>query len=608
MKKGNVRSFPPRLVIILALLAGCFLQAQESIAELQKQIQSASGKQKVDLLNRLAFSQWNIDPKAGIDYGREALDLANKLHYDYGIARALNCIGLNCSYLGNYAGALENYKESLRVSEAGNDKPSISNTLNNLGIVYNYLGSYELALEYFFRTLKIKQEIGDTFAEARVLNNLGEIHLNMKNFAQALPFLKESLAIKRRNNNDQVGEATTLHNMGTLYRLTDNTQVALDYYQQALTINTKLGNKNGMAEAIFGLGELFSSRKDYRRALDYYKKSLAIREEIGEQLGVASCLNKIGLTLISLGDYSHALRSLERAKEIAESISAKPELQNSLQFLAELYAAQGHHFQAIQFFKDYVEIKDQIYNEDRAHKMANLNIVYETQQKEKAIEIQRLKIERQRSLQYFFIVGLLLVLVVMFFIYSRYRLKAKINDQLGELNRKLDLLSRLDPLTGLSNRRDFMEKLSYEHARFQRYRRVFSIILVDIDDFKKINDHFGHDCGDMILKFVAEQIKGCARATDVPARWGGEEFILLLPETEGSGGVVLAERIRGRVAQGGISYKRESAQVTLTMGVSTYQEDRSVEEVISQADQALYKGKSAGKNQVVLHGSAPAGN
>ena len=601
----RVSVFPFRLVVILALFVGSFLQAQESVAELQKQIPSASGRHKVDLLNSLAFAHWNIDPKAGIDYGREALDLAKKLRYDNGMARALNVIGLNCSYLGNYAGALENYKESLRISEAINDKSIISNTLNNLGIVYTNLGNYELALEYFYRTLKIKQDIGDSYAEARVLNNLGEIHLNLKNYDQALPFLEKSLVIKRGNNNDQAGEATTLHNMGTLYRLTNKTQTALGYYQQALAISTERGQKNGMAESIFGLGELFSSQKDYRRALEYYQQSLAIREDIGEQLGMASCLNKIGFTQIRIGDYDNALRSLERATRIAESIAAKPELQNNLQYLAELYAAQGRYFQATQFFKDYDKIKDQIYNEDRARKIANLNIVYETQQKEKAIEIQRLKIERQRSLQYFFIVGILLVLVVMFFIYSRYRLKAKINVQLAELNRKLDLLARLDPLTDLPNRRAFMEKANYERTRYQRSRRAFSIILADIDNFKTINDQFGHECGDTVLRFIAERIKCSIRALDVPARWGGEEFILLLPETDGGGGVILAERIRAAVAEGRVDYGDESVQVTLTLGVSAYREDRSVEEIIAQADQALYKGKSAGKNQVILLESSP---
>lgn len=164
---------------------------------------------------------------------------------------------------------------------------------------------------------------------------------------------------------------------------------------------------------------------------------------------------------------------------------------------------------------------------------------------------------------------------------------------------KLETLVSSDFLTGLSNRRGFMDRALHEEKRFLRSARPFAFILLDIDHFKQVNDIYGHECGDNVLTGVARTLEKALRRQDMVARWGGEEFICLLPETglEGAGNV--AEKVRRAIS--GTPLKTGSGRVTVTatLGVSEYTGDNTIEACIRKADQALYRGKAAGRNRVL---------
>ena len=174
--------------------------------------------------------------------------------------------------------------------------------------------------------------------------------------------------------------------------------------------------------------------------------------------------------------------------------------------------------------------------------------------------------------------------------------------QSGELKakaRELELASRTDPLTGLFNRRHLLEKIEEERVRYQRNTRPFSVIICDIDHFKKVNDVYGHDCGDAVLKAIAGLLGRLIRKQDCLGRWGGEEFLLLLPETAAEGATVLAEKLRKRVEEHEFVYVGLKLPITMTFGVAQYNNDYGIDACIVGADSALYKGKSNGRNCVV---------
>ena len=168
------------------------------------------------------------------------------------------------------------------------------------------------------------------------------------------------------------------------------------------------------------------------------------------------------------------------------------------------------------------------------------------------------------------------------------------------LIQELKMSSLADPLTGLSNRRNFIDIFSLEISRVERSENPTSILFIDIDHFKKINDDYGHDMGDRILQNTAEQLKSSCRIYDTPARWGGEEFILLLPTTTEAEAVTIAERIRLSIAEDATS---DIPHVHVSIGVSQYQKGETLTSCINRADQAMYHAKSTGRNRVVAWSS-----
>lgn len=178
-------------------------------------------------------------------------------------------------------------------------------------------------------------------------------------------------------------------------------------------------------------------------------------------------------------------------------------------------------------------------------------------------------------------------------------LKKLLNEK-SELIQKLDSLSRIDPLTGISNRRDILEVLNNEQSRYERYGKTYSVIMGDIDYFKKINDQYGHDTGDYILKGVANVLKNEIRKVDFIARWGGEEFLMVLPETNLVGGANVAELMLKALRNENFEFNGNKISVTMSFGVNCHTgEGMMLEDLLKIADDRLYKAKERGRNQVV---------
>lgn len=172
--------------------------------------------------------------------------------------------------------------------------------------------------------------------------------------------------------------------------------------------------------------------------------------------------------------------------------------------------------------------------------------------------------------------------------------------ELFQLKEEFKKLATIDALTELYNRRYFIEQADKEYLRAKRYDLSLSLISIDIDHFKKVNDNYGHPAGDKVLIEVSKLLKKSLRETDVLARIGGEEFSILLPETTATEALVFAERIR--IAQSDLRISGDwqgEIQLSVSIGISSYQvDDLDFDELFSRADKALYQAKNAGRNQV----------
>jgi diguanylate cyclase (GGDEF)-like protein len=184
---------------------------------------------------------------------------------------------------------------------------------------------------------------------------------------------------------------------------------------------------------------------------------------------------------------------------------------------------------------------------------------------------------------------------------SRQELDA-VNERLREKNEDLERLSTSDALTGLDNRRALTQRLGEELVRCYRHKGSFAVLMVDVDEFKKYNDAFGHPAGDEVLKRVAAILLHSTRSIDCTARYGGEEFAVLLTDTAGEVAEEVAERIRSRVA----AQEFPGRKITVSIGIADFPEHgQSAEEVISSADEALYAAKRAGRNKVIRSDGKP---
>jgi diguanylate cyclase (GGDEF)-like protein len=196
-------------------------------------------------------------------------------------------------------------------------------------------------------------------------------------------------------------------------------------------------------------------------------------------------------------------------------------------------------------------------------------------------------LEIMRSLNIVTTIGLLSYLSGLY-----YRLVSKVEKQLTHL-------ATTDPLTGLHNRRSMTDLATYEIVQRKRHGDPLSVVLADVDHFKQINDRHGHEVGDAVLAALSLALREAVREQDSIARWGGEEFLILMPQASLEQARMVADRLREQVSQMAFQAGGQPLTVTMTLGVSGHRMDEALDQVISRADTALYQGKRDGRDQVV---------
>jgi diguanylate cyclase (GGDEF)-like protein len=178
---------------------------------------------------------------------------------------------------------------------------------------------------------------------------------------------------------------------------------------------------------------------------------------------------------------------------------------------------------------------------------------------------------------------------------------ARISDRyqlmMRDLNQALKEASTTDVLTGIGNRRMLLERLKSEAARAERVNRPLTIAIADIDRFKAVNDTYGHEAGDKVLTEVARTIAANMREYDSCGRWGGEEFLAIMPEITAAEGAVIIERVRQAICAINFSVGGQSVSLTASFGIAQYRPGMSIFDTISRADNALYEAKRAGRNR-----------
>ena len=209
--------------------------------------------------------------------------------------------------------------------------------------------------------------------------------------------------------------------------------------------------------------------------------------------------------------------------------------------------------------------------------------------------------------------GAMIVLVLMgstFIAIRLQRIRRRLMQQKHQLSQALERISHLathDELTGLVNRRHMTELIAVERQRCERAGRPLVLAILDLDHFKSINDSEGHAVGDQVLQAFARTVQATVRNTDMLARWGGEEFVLMLYDSDAASTLGLLERVRAKVQAMELPFDGRSVRVTVSMGVALSRPGEPLERLLERADVALYEAKSQGRNRVVLQDEATPG-
>jgi diguanylate cyclase (GGDEF)-like protein len=511
-----------------------------------------------------------------------------------------------------YEKALDCYGAALELERSGERKQTLLTIHLQTGVINLIIGDYDPALEHCLDAMRLAETLEDSAQMAHCAYFIGYINRNLRKLETALEYFQLSARLSRETS--QLNRlANALNEIGNIFTLQGEPEAGLAIKQEALSVIEQTDDRYTLAACLHDIGMIHASQENYSVALPYFQRAYAIDVEIGLHREIITCLLNIALCYSQTGRPAEARREAEKCVELARANNLNFELMNALETLAMSAYDLGEYKLAADRFYDAFVLKDEIYDHRSQAQMAEMQARFDSERMERQIAllrntltIQELETQKENQAKRLLLAGIGALLLTMLLIFRQYRHKTASNriiqfknKELQAAYEQLDRTARLDPLTELANRRDMLERLDTERRRSKRSGHPFTLVLADIDNFKLINDRYGHDCGDAVLVSMARRLRADIRKQDTAARWGGEEFLLLLPDTDARGGTVLAEKVRAAVAAEAIHIEDRTLTLSMTFGVAEYRPDESLDDCLKRADDALYQGKRTGKNRVV---------
>jgi tetratricopeptide (TPR) repeat protein len=490
------------LVFIVIFFIPAILNSQARKSKLLVSLNSArEDTVKAQILMDLAFEISKSDPDSAITVAHQACKLSEKLKWKRGMANSLSDLGIYNRNIGNNTEALEFCFRSMKINKEIGNKVALSSNLGNLGNLYAFMGNYSEALNYLNEAIKIFRETGDKKREASALATSGLVYSDQGNYPLSLEYYFKALKINEAIG-EKEDQAINYSNMANIFRKLEDYDKSLEYHDNALKIFEGLGEKGKIAAVLGNKGSVYytignkshdtlEKRDNFKTALEYYLKSLRLNEEMGRKSGIlvqlanignlyskmaglekntdkrnemrklatdytfktlemakqqkdldkiSSVLNSIGYEYYEQKKFKEAEVFFNKALKLADSINALPRVVEIYQNLFVLHQETGNYKLALQEFKDYVFLRDSIFNETNTKKNIRLEMNFDFEKKEaiakadfeKQKAIDAVQLEKQRLVTYGISAGGLLVLAFLILAIRGYRQKQKANIEITQ--------------------------------------------------------------------------------------------------------------------------------------------------------------------------------
>ncbi len=519
------------------------------IEELKSELEKTKDPaQRAQLYVSLANSCVVISADKSIEFAKLGIEEAQKTDDLFLLAKCYSSLGISNSCAGNYAESFEALNGMNKIGYRINNSEVIARCYNDKGIVYIQMGDYERSALAFRKALKLNEELGNKQLIATNFNNLADVYFRERAYQKAIEYYRKSIELKEELG-DESGLAGSFNGLASAYQACDEFDKAEETYKKALDLFGKAGNVAGIATVLANIGLIRKYKEDYDGAKRILKEAMQTMEEIGDKWGVAALLANLATLAFTTKDLEEAMSYAEKALIKAREIGAQNIMRSAYATLSHAHEKLGNLQEALKYFKLQKEISDHIFDLDKSRQIERLEAKYIIEKKEREAEVYR---------------------------------KASITDA----------------LTGLLNRPGIMDKINETSKNSMESGGCFSIIISDIDFFKRFNDEYGHDCGDFVLKGVASKLRDVIGKSGYIGRWGGEEFLILLPDFNIENAVELAEKARKKIADEKQVYEGEILSITMSFGIASNAEIEDMDVCILRADEALYRAKGAGRNRV----------
>lgn len=550
----------------------------KKIRHLEARIAQANSiQERVDAINQLAWKLRICQPERAHSLCQDAARLAKpdeRSVYDQGLAASLVTLAFLDSEEGNLDTAVSRCLKALAFLENGRSSESLIAAWYTLGWTYFYSGDYPAALEFGLKALNMAKEVGVKEIEAWALDLAASTY---KDPTQAIPMYQKALQLFEELD-DREGQVRTLNNWAYTLRETGDYSAALEYSQKSLKLAQAEMLKRDEINIHSTLGDIFIAMGDYAQAENYIRKAKLLVENYGRDISYLYILVSLGEVLLMQNELDNAEQELLNALDMATQADMRNEQARCHQLLSYAYEQRGQLGKALEYYKFFHSLRESIAGESVVKQVAALKMSHQIETAQRDAEIQRLQNE-------------------------------KLQLELDEHKRMhiiLENLATRDPLTNLYNRRHFLALAEKEWKRALRYKHPISVLMIDLDHFKKINDTYGHATGDQVLITVAGIIQSTLRNTEIAGRYGGDEFAVILPETIGKNGLIVGKRIHDEIDNQSMHAETGTFTLSVSIGVAesldvNRKKVKTLYELINRADQALYISKKSANNPISLY-------